>query len=69
MHDDSSWMSNVLALSSHPKLEHESSHTQWESVQRRDEGKGCSDENAFHMVCARVIGTIASVKVVILRKG
>lgn len=69
MRDDSSWMSNVLALSSHSKLEHKSVHTQWESVQFRDQGKDCSDENAFHMVCARVIWAIASAKVVILHKG
>lgn len=69
MHDDSSWMSNVLAHRSYPELERKSGCTQWESVQCRDQGKDCRDENAFHMVCARVIWAISSVKAVILNKG
>lgn len=51
MHDDSLWMSSVLALSGNPNLEHKSGHTQCQSVQSRDQSEGCGDENAFPMIC------------------
>lgn len=54
----------MLALTSHPELERE-----WESDQRRDKGKGCSEESAFHVVYAGVVRAVALVKVVMLCQG